>query len=92
MLEGKTVNLRVMEKEDVDYLFECINEIDIWGEYNPVDEQVSKSELMKRFETILQTWKSFLSLRRSSFRRRTELEHLEIIKVNESKTMRLGGA
>jgi len=50
LLEGKTVNLRVMEKEDVDYLFECINEIDIWGEYNPVDEQVSKSELMKRFD------------------------------------------
>ena len=50
MLEGKNVNLRVLEKEDVDYLFECINDIDIWGEYMAVDEQISKSELIKGFD------------------------------------------
>ena len=33
MLEGKNVNLRVAEREDVDYLVECINDIDFMGEY-----------------------------------------------------------
>ena len=50
MLEGKNVNLKVLEKEGVDYLFECINDIDIWGEYVAVDEQISKSELIKGFD------------------------------------------
>ena len=50
MLEGKTVNLKVMEKEDVDFLYECFNDIDFWGEYDSIVEQRSKSELMQRFD------------------------------------------
>ena len=50
MLEGKTVNLRVMEKEDVDFLAEHLNDINCMGEYWSDFEQVSKSELMKGYD------------------------------------------
>ena len=51
MLEGKTVDLRVAERDDLDFMVDCINNIDFWGEYNPIDGwyegQLSKSELTK---------------------------------------------
>jgi RimJ/RimL family protein N-acetyltransferase len=50
LLEGKLVNLRVIEKEDVDFATECFNTIDFWGEYDPIGEQKSKSERMKLFD------------------------------------------
>ena len=51
MLEGKTVNLRVMEKEDVDFEADCFNDIEFWGEYNsPAFEQISKSSLIELFD------------------------------------------
>ena len=50
MLEGKTVNLKVAEKEDVDFLVEYTNDIDYWGENIPIDEQRSKSEWLKQFD------------------------------------------
>jgi ribosomal-protein-alanine N-acetyltransferase len=43
LLEGKLVNLRKVEKEDVDFYFACFNQMDFWGEYShPVIEQVPK--------------------------------------------------
>ena len=50
MLEGKTVNLRVMEREDIDFVAEHRNDINCMGEYGPDTEQVSKSELMKGYD------------------------------------------
>jgi ribosomal-protein-alanine N-acetyltransferase len=50
LLEGKTVNLRVMERDDIDFLVECRNDIDFWGEYVPIGEQISKAEWMKYFD------------------------------------------
>lgn len=51
MLEGKTVNLRVLEKDDVDFV--ASNDSNrFWEEYNPVDEQRSKSEWTKLFDNI----------------------------------------
>jgi RimJ/RimL family protein N-acetyltransferase len=50
LLEGKTVNLRVWERDDIDFLVECLNDIDFRGEYIPIDEQYSKSEWMKYFD------------------------------------------
>ena len=50
MLEGKNVNLRVREREDVDFLAEHVNDINSMGEYWPVIEQRSKSEWMKQFD------------------------------------------
>jgi ribosomal-protein-alanine N-acetyltransferase len=49
MLEGKTVNLRVVEKEDVDFLVDWTNNPNFWGEYCPIDifGQTPKAEWMK---------------------------------------------
>ena len=49
MLEGRNVNLRVAEREDVDYLVECINDMDFMGEY-AWGEQISKSQQMRYFD------------------------------------------
>jgi RimJ/RimL family protein N-acetyltransferase len=49
MLEGKTVNLRILERDDIDFLVESINDLNFEGEYVPI-EQYSKSELMKGFD------------------------------------------
>jgi RimJ/RimL family protein N-acetyltransferase len=50
VLEGKNVNLRAMEREDVDFLAEHLNDINCIGEYWSDFEQVSKSELMKGYD------------------------------------------
>jgi len=50
LLEGKNVNLRVAEKDDIDFLFESINDLNFEGEYVPIEQQYSKSELMKGFD------------------------------------------
>jgi len=47
LLEGKSVNLRVREKEDVDFLYECYSDIDFWGDNPPAYEQTPKWLLMK---------------------------------------------
>ena len=45
------MNLRILEKEDIDFLSECFNDIDFWGEYtNPVHGQISKFDLMGFFD------------------------------------------
>jgi len=41
------VNLSVLEKDDIDFMVECWDDIDFWGEYNPVARQTSKSEWIK---------------------------------------------
>ena len=50
MLEGKLVNLRVMEREDVDFLVEHLNDINCMGEYWSDIGQRSKSEWLKQFD------------------------------------------
>jgi len=66
LLEGKTVNLRVLERDDIDFLAECFNNMYFWGEYsNPVFEQTSKSGLMQNFDNppniaISIEWKKFI--------------------------------
>jgi RimJ/RimL family protein N-acetyltransferase len=50
VLEGKTVNLRVVEKDDIEFVAECLNDIDFLGEYIPLYEQRSKSEFVKQFD------------------------------------------
>jgi RimJ/RimL family protein N-acetyltransferase len=49
LLEGKTVNLRVMEKEDVTLLTEWWNSLEYQGEYFPV-LQKSKARALQEFE------------------------------------------
>ena len=50
LLEGKHVNLRIMEKDDVDFSVECFNRIDFWGEYDPIVQQKSKAERIRQFD------------------------------------------
>ena len=51
MLEGRTVNLRVREREDVDFFVEHHhNDVNYYGERGPIMEQMSKTEAEKRFE------------------------------------------
>jgi RimJ/RimL family protein N-acetyltransferase len=50
LLEGKNVNLRIMEKEDLPLFAEWANKPEVWGEYNPL-LQMSKTEAEKMFET-----------------------------------------
>jgi RimJ/RimL family protein N-acetyltransferase len=50
LLEGKNVNLRVMEKEDLDFFVECHNDVTYYGEEGPIMAQMSKAEAEKRFE------------------------------------------
>ena len=49
MLEGKNVNLRIMEKEDLPLVAEWFNKPEVFGEYNPL-YQVSRTEAEKMFE------------------------------------------
>jgi RimJ/RimL family protein N-acetyltransferase len=67
MLEGKLVNLRKIEKEDVDFLVGLGDYIDFWAEYNnPPFGRMSKSEWMKWFDAprtyleILIEWSRFI--------------------------------
>jgi RimJ/RimL family protein N-acetyltransferase len=49
LLEGKNVNLRVMEKEDFPLFAEWANKPEVLGKYNPLF-QVSRTEAEKMFE------------------------------------------
>ncbi|MCJ7430829.1 hypothetical protein MUO83_06430 [Candidatus Bathyarchaeota archaeon] len=49
MLEGKNVNLKIMEKEDVPLLVEWWNSLEFQGKYFPV-LQKSKSQALQEFE------------------------------------------
>ena len=49
MLEGKNVNLRIAEKEDLPLLAEWFNKPEVFGEYNPL-HQMSRTEVEKIFE------------------------------------------
>jgi RimJ/RimL family protein N-acetyltransferase len=51
LLEGKLVDLRRVDKEDVDFYFACFNQIDFYGEYtHPVTEQLPKWLVIKVIE------------------------------------------
>jgi hypothetical protein len=52
LLEGKLVNLRVAEKDDIDFQVEFNNDLDCWGEYAPI-ELMSKSEMIKMFDNLM---------------------------------------
>ena len=53
MLEGKNVNLRVMEKEDLPLFAEWFNKPEVFGEYNPL-HQMSRIEAEKMLENPLE--------------------------------------
>ena len=58
MLEGKTVNLRVMEKEDLPLLIDWNSNSEFYGEYSPL-RQLSKTEWEKRYDNLTTDTKWF---------------------------------
>jgi len=52
LLEGKTVNLRIMEKEDLSLFVEWWSDLAFWGEYLPFPEQLSKANAEKMLATL----------------------------------------
>jgi hypothetical protein len=51
LLEGKIVNLRVREREDLDFFVENDhNDVNFYGPQGPVMTQMSKTEAERRFE------------------------------------------
>ena len=52
MLEGKNVNLRIVEKEDLPLLLEWFNSLDFTGRYDPVDAQQSKTDIERKYDKL----------------------------------------
>ena len=52
MLEGKNVNLRIVEKEDLPLLLEWFNNREMAGEHEPLDPQQSKKEFEDRYDKL----------------------------------------
>jgi len=64
LLEGKNINLKVVEKEDIPLLNEWANSLEVGGEYE-FSRQVSRSEMEKNFEKSISEpspveWKTFM--------------------------------
>jgi len=59
VLEGKNVNLRLEEKEDMKLVSEWLNNPDYWGEYLPLKQQ-SRTEVEKEYDSQPQDSKWFI--------------------------------
>jgi ribosomal-protein-alanine N-acetyltransferase len=51
MLEGKSVNLRIMEREDLPLLKEWVNDLDFEGVYEPISQE-TKTDLERRYDQL----------------------------------------
>ena len=57
MLKGKTVNLTIMEKEDLPLVKEWVNDVDFMGEYEPISQE-TKADLEKQYDQLKEgQWK-----------------------------------
>ena len=52
MLEGKNVDLKIVEKEDLPMLHEWFNTPEFQGRYNSLDAQESKTDIERRYEKL----------------------------------------
>jgi RimJ/RimL family protein N-acetyltransferase len=52
LLEGKNVNLKIAEKEDLSLLQEWWKSLEFSGIYNPMDEQRSRVDIEKEYEKL----------------------------------------
>jgi RimJ/RimL family protein N-acetyltransferase len=59
LLEGKNVNLRVMEKEDLPLFAEWVNMPEVFGEYVWLPQE-SRAELAKRYDNFAPDTRWFL--------------------------------
>lgn len=60
MLKGKTVNLRVVEKEDLPLVTDWFNNPEFGGEYDPFDEQRTRADNEKRYDKLSPDEKWFI--------------------------------
>ena len=60
MLEGKTVNLRIVEREDLALVAEWFNNLEFNGKYDPLDPQLSRAEVEKKFSELSPDAKWFI--------------------------------
>ena len=60
LLEGKNVNLRVVDEEDLPLLLDWFNSLEFAGRYNPVHAQQSREEIEKRYDKLGSEEKWFL--------------------------------
>jgi RimJ/RimL family protein N-acetyltransferase len=51
LLEGKNVNLRIMEKEDLSLAKEWVNDVEFIGEYEPISQE-TKTDLEKQYDQL----------------------------------------
>jgi RimJ/RimL family protein N-acetyltransferase len=51
LLEGKNVNLRIMEKEDLSIVKEWDNDVGIMGEYEPIVQE-TKADLERQYDKL----------------------------------------
>jgi RimJ/RimL family protein N-acetyltransferase len=49
VLEGKTIRLKLGDKEDLDFFVGFWNNVEYYGDYEPIMEQMTKAEAEKRF-------------------------------------------
>lgn len=49
LLEGKKISLKLGDKEDLDFFLGFWNNLDYYGDYEPIMEQMTKAEAEKRF-------------------------------------------
>ena len=49
LLEGKKVNLKLCDKEDIDFFVEFWNDLDYYGDCEPILAQMTRVEAEKRF-------------------------------------------
>jgi RimJ/RimL family protein N-acetyltransferase len=52
LLEGKKVNLRIVENEDLPLVAEWFNNLEFNGEYDPLDAQLSRVEVEKKYSEL----------------------------------------
>ena len=58
LLEGKNVNLRIVEREDLPLLIDWNSNSEFYGEYSPL-QQLSKTEWEKRYDNLTADTKWF---------------------------------
>jgi RimJ/RimL family protein N-acetyltransferase len=68
LLEGRHVNLRIVEKEDLHLLLEWWNSPEFSGAYNPLDAQQSKADIEKQYEKLGSEKLWFLILKKDGSR------------------------
>lgn len=52
MLQGKTVNLKIVEKEDLPLVAEWFNSPEFSGEYDPLDELQTRADVERRYDNL----------------------------------------